>query len=106
MDFWRRSAKISRRDKIRNTVTRDQMKIKGSLTEDIKTAELRWFGHVKRMREYRLPMKICEWQPMGRRKRGRPNITWTEGILKTMRERGLQEGDWEDREEWPMTINC
>ncbi|PSN47410.1 hypothetical protein C0J52_19197 [Blattella germanica] len=38
-------------------------------------------------------------QPMGRRKRGRPNITWTEGILKTMRERGLQEGDWEDREE-------
>ena len=33
------------------------------------------------------------------------NITWTEGILKTMRERGMQEGDWEDREEWRMAIN-
>ncbi|PSN34532.1 hypothetical protein C0J52_26475 [Blattella germanica] len=68
------------------------MKIKGSLAEDIKTAQLRWFGHVKRMREDRLPKKIFEWQPMGRRKRGRPNITWTEGILKTMTETGRIEG--------------
>ncbi|PSN39635.1 hypothetical protein C0J52_27944, partial [Blattella germanica] len=84
MDFWRRSARISRRDKIRNTVIRENMKVKGSLTEDLKTAQLRWFGHVKRMREDRLPKEIFEWQPMGIRKRGRPNITWTEGILKTM----------------------
>ena len=48
--------------------------------------------------EDRLP-KIYEWQQTGRRKRGQPNITWTKGILKTMRERGLQEGDWEDRED-------
>ena len=57
------------------------------------------------MMEDRLQKKIYEWQPTGTRKRGRPNITWTEGILKTMREGGLQEGDWEDREEWRMTIN-
>ncbi|PSN55418.1 hypothetical protein C0J52_11078 [Blattella germanica] len=49
--FWRRSARISRRDKIRNTVVREEIKVKGSLTEDIKTAQLRWFGHGKRMRE-------------------------------------------------------
>ncbi|PSN37395.1 hypothetical protein C0J52_23846 [Blattella germanica] len=67
MDFWRRSARISRRDKIRNTVIRRKMKVKGSLTEDIKTAHLRWFGDVKRMRKDRLPKKIFEWQPMGRR---------------------------------------
>ncbi|PSN57294.1 hypothetical protein C0J52_02532 [Blattella germanica] len=59
------------------------MKVKLSLIEDIKTAQLRCFGHVRRMREDRLPKKIFEWQPMGRRKRGLPNITWTEGILKT-----------------------
>ncbi|PSN47663.1 hypothetical protein C0J52_23657 [Blattella germanica] len=89
MDFWRRSARISRRDKIRNTVIRENMKVKESVTEDIKTAQLRWFGHVKRMREDRLPKKIFEWQTMGRRrKRGRPNITWTERIFKTMRETG------------------
>ena len=78
------------------------MKVKGSLAEDIKTTQLRWFGHVRRMMEDRLPKKIYEWQPTGRRKRGRPNITWTEGLLKTMRERGLQEGDWEDREDWRL----
>ncbi|PSN39857.1 hypothetical protein C0J52_25257 [Blattella germanica] len=64
MDFWQRSARISRREKIRNTVIRGNMKVKGFLTEDIKTAQLRWFGHVKRMREDRLPKKIFEWQPM------------------------------------------
>ncbi|PSN48159.1 hypothetical protein C0J52_08725 [Blattella germanica] len=51
MDFWRRSARISRREKIRNTVIREKMKVKGSLTEDIKTAQLRWFGLVKWMRK-------------------------------------------------------
>ncbi|PSN49533.1 hypothetical protein C0J52_04974 [Blattella germanica] len=54
------------------------------------------------MSEDRLSKKIFEWQPMGRRKRGRPNITWTEGILKTVRERGLQENREELRR---MAIN-
>ncbi|PSN45636.1 hypothetical protein C0J52_12322 [Blattella germanica] len=35
--------------------------------KDIKTAQLRWFGHVKRVREDRLPKNIFEWQPMGRK---------------------------------------
>ncbi|PSN56518.1 hypothetical protein C0J52_14784 [Blattella germanica] len=79
IDFWRRSARISWRDKIRNSLIREKIKVKGSLTENIKTAQLRWFGY-----------------PMGRRKSGRPNITWTEGILKTMRETGRIErnGIW------------
>ncbi|PSN37193.1 hypothetical protein C0J52_15116 [Blattella germanica] len=70
------------------------MKIKGSIPKDIKTTQLRWFRHTKKMRDDRL-QKIYEWQPMERRKRGRPNITWTEGILKTMRD---------DKEEWRMAI--
>ncbi|PSN43730.1 hypothetical protein C0J52_26785 [Blattella germanica] len=60
MDFWPGSARISWRDKIRNTLIGENIKVKGSLTEDIKTAQLRWFGHVKRMREDRLPKMIYE----------------------------------------------
>ncbi|PSN53611.1 hypothetical protein C0J52_00946 [Blattella germanica] len=60
MDFWRCCARISRKDEIRNTIIREKMKVKGSLTEDIKTAQLRWFGHIKRMREARLPKHIFE----------------------------------------------
>jgi len=47
MDFWRRSARISRKDKIRNTIIQ-QKKINTvrSLLDDIKTKQLKWYGHV------------------------------------------------------------
>jgi hypothetical protein len=54
MDFWRRSARISRKDKIRNTIIKQKMKVTRSLLDDIKT-KLRWYGHVQRMEEVRLP---------------------------------------------------
>ena len=40
------------------------------------------------------------WVPPGRGKRGRPRITWIDGALSCMREKGLEEGDWSDREWW------
>jgi hypothetical protein len=55
MDFWRRSATISRKDKIRNTIIKQKVKVTRSLLEDIKTKQLRWYGHVQRMEEERLP---------------------------------------------------
>ena len=36
MDFWRRSARISRKDKIRNTIIKQEMNVARSLLEDIK----------------------------------------------------------------------
>ena len=40
---------------------------------------------------------VMKWSPPGRRKRGRPKLTWAEGI------RGLEE-DWNDRDEWKEKI--
>ena len=37
------------------------------------------------------------WSPPGRIKRGRPELTWTEGIRGLMGEMGLMEEDWNDR---------
>ena len=37
MDFWRRSAQISRKDKIRNNIIKQKMNVTRSLLEDIKT---------------------------------------------------------------------
>ena len=34
---------------------------------------------------------IYEWMPKGRRKRGRPKLSWTQGIAQTIRERGLED---------------
>jgi len=68
IDFWRRSARISRKDKIRNIIIKQQMNIGRSLLDDIKTKQVKWYGHVQRMEEGRLPKTVMEWSSLGRRK--------------------------------------
>ena len=53
MDFWRRSARISRKDKIRNNIIKQKMNVARSLLDDIKTKQRQWYGHVQRMEEGR-----------------------------------------------------
>jgi len=89
MDFWRRSVRISRRDKIRNNIIKQEMNVTRSLLGDIKTKQLQWYGHVQRMEEGRLPIEVKKWRPPGRKKRGRPKLTWAEGIRGLMGEKGL-----------------
>ena len=50
------------------------------------------------MKEGRLPKEVMKWRPPGRRKRGRPKLTWAEGIRGLMGEKGLMEEDWNDRQ--------
>ena len=57
IDFWRRSARISRKDKIRNNIIKQKTNVTRSVLEDIKTTQLQWYGHVQRMEEGRLPKK-------------------------------------------------
>ena len=80
------------------------MNVTRPLLEDIKTKELQWYGHVQRMEEGRLPKEVLEWRPSGRRKRGRPKLTWVEGIRGMMGEKGLKEEDWADRNNWRRKI--
>ena len=61
--FWRRSARISRKDKIRNNIIKQKMNVTGSLLEDINTKQLNWYGHVQRMEEGILPKKSYEMEP-------------------------------------------
>ena len=58
MDFWRRSVRISRKDKIKNTIIKQKMNVARSLLDEIKTKQLQWYGHVQRMEEGRLPFQI------------------------------------------------
>ena len=104
MGFWRRSVRISRRDKIRNTIIKQKMNIARSLLDDIKTKQLQWCGHVQRMEEGKLPKEVMKWSPPGRRKRGRPKLTWEEGIIGLMGEKGLMEEDCNDRDKWRKKI--
>ena len=58
MDFWRRSARVSRKDKIRDSIIKQKMNVTRSLLEDIKTKQLKWYGYVQRMEEGKLPKKL------------------------------------------------
>jgi len=51
IDFWRRSARISRKDKIRNIIIKQKINIVRSLLDYLKTKQLQWYGHVQRMEE-------------------------------------------------------
>lgn len=104
MDAFRRSLRVSRRDKIRNDDIRQRIGIDGSLTTDIERQQLIWYGHVQRMDETRLPKKIMNWIPPNRRKRGRPKKTWKEGITKAMSSRDLRDDQWDNRAMWKLGI--
>jgi len=54
--------------------------------------------------EFSLPKEVMKWSPPGRRKRGRPELTWAEGIRGLMGEKGLMEDDWNDRGIWRKNI--
>jgi hypothetical protein len=43
-------------------------------------------------------------RPSGRRKGGRPKLTWAKGFREMMAEKGLQEEDWTDRNNWRRMI--
>jgi hypothetical protein len=72
MDFWRRSARTSRKDKIRNSTIKQRMNIARSVLDDVKTKQRQLYGHVQRMEEGRLLKEVMKWRPPGRRKLGRP----------------------------------
>jgi hypothetical protein len=65
MDFWRRSARKSRKEKVRNGTIRAIMEVGKNILEVNEEKWLRWFGHVKRMPGNRLPRTILEWREEG-----------------------------------------
>jgi hypothetical protein len=56
------------------------------------------------MEEERLPKEVIKWRPPGRKKRGRPKLTWAEEIRGLMGENGLMEEDWNNRSNWRKKI--
>ena len=80
MDFWWRSARISRKDKIRNNVIKKKMNVTRSILEDIKTKQLQWYGHVQRREEVRLPNKYWNGDHQGEGNEADPNLPGRRGL--------------------------
>ena len=101
MDVLGRSARKSRRERIKKERIKEIMgvKRKQDIMDIIEKKRLQWYGHIKRKPKDRIPKLIMEWTPPGRRKRGGPRETWIEGVQAAMATRNLEPDRWRNREE-------
>jgi hypothetical protein len=56
----------------------------------IKSRRIAWLGHVMHMDEKRIPKRVFEWKPTGRRIRGRPRKRWVEDIEEDIQTLGIK----------------
>ena len=81
MDFWRRSARISRKDKIRNNIIKQKMGIREktgaeNIVNEIKQYQEKWLQHIQKMDTNRIPKQALQYKPKRRRHIGRPRKRW------------------------------
>jgi hypothetical protein len=77
-----------------------------TITETVRLHRLRWFEHVQRMEEKRIPKRVLSMNLKATRPRGRPRNRWQNKV----REDGsiVGGGEWQgkvcDREEWKKLL--
>ena len=64
---------------------------------EIKNGQRTKNGHAQRMPETRIPQRVTNWKPRGRRQFGRPR-SWHQNIVKMTQKRNLR-NMWRDRQE-------
>jgi len=68
--FWRITMNYELNDLIKNA----------DIVRFVKSKRMAWVGHMMRMEGKRLPKRVLQWKPTGRRNRGRPRKRWIEDI--------------------------
>jgi hypothetical protein len=75
------------------------------LVAEVKKRRLQYLGHVVRIEEDRVPKKILDQHPGGRRKRGKPRKRWLDDGTKDLEVLGIR--GWRrrvDRKEWAKSV--
>ena len=112
MKFLRGIEGKTRRDKIRNEEIRRRTGIL-KLQDRIETTKLKWYGHMMRMGEERVPKKAFLEKVSGKRPRGRPRKRWADTVWECVEKKGgkpedvLKGGEewWRDRQRWRSLIH-
>ena len=108
MRFLRRIEGVTLFNKVRSSEIRKSLNIEPLLLR-IERSQLRWFGHVSRMPQERLPKQALLAKANGRRPVGRPKTRWTDYIEDLGWNRlGLRPSEMmdvmEDREVWRLNL--
>ena len=80
MRCLRRIQEITRRNRVRNKVVRQELKFEPILKKIFKQ-QLKWFGHLMRMINSWPVKKVCQARMIAKRKRGRRSKTWENSIV-------------------------
>ena len=105
MRVLRATKGVTQRDRGRNLDVRREQRVE-PLQGEMERIQLRWYGHVMRMADNRLPRKYLLWQPSVSRPVSRPRKCWTDGIRGAIEKRGdtltvIEESQkYLNRQEW------
>ena len=89
MGWLRRIKGRSKRERIRNEKTREELGAEETVVEKIRKRRLRWFGHVERMEGKRLPLAALHGHIEGERSRGRQPKPWMDSIREDQKEMNI-----------------
>ncbi|KAK3523485.1 hypothetical protein QTP86_033979, partial [Hemibagrus guttatus] len=81
MSFLRRVAGCSLRDRVRSSVSREELGVEPLLLH-IERGQLRWLGHLFRMPPGHLPGEVYRACPTGKRPQGRPRTRWRDYVFR------------------------
>ena len=98
---WRRRImRITYKNRITNETIR-QRKQQVPVSNRIRQMQLKWLGHMLRMKDDRQTKSVHQWKPNGKRSRGRPNKRWMDCIEEDLRRAGVTKCG---KRKW-MTLN-
>ena len=89
MSWLRRIIGRSRREKVRNEQTREELGAQETVVQKTKKRRLQWFGHVERMAGKRLPNTALHGHVEGKSSRGRQRKTWMDNVMEDLREKNI-----------------
>ena len=74
---------VTRRDKIRNEHIRGTTRVVQASKKSTEK-RLKWYGHVRRMKEEHIVRRMLDADIPGKRSRGRPNLRWKDAYNRYM----------------------
>ena len=102
MRMLRWMCRVTRRDKIRNEHIRGTTRV---VQESKKITErLKWYGHVRRMKEEHIVRRMLDVDIPEKRRRGRSNLGWKDVCERDMTQAGLKEDNATNRVEWRKKV--
>ena len=63
---------------------------KADIVRFVKSTRMAWLGHVMWLEGKRIPKRVLEWKPTGRRNRGRPRKRRIEDIEEDIQKMGIR----------------